>query len=116
MVMSYSVNQFYRAIAWCKRDQQNLLVRRLGLSVELILAILITVIAMPQASYAQVKVEQSVQTDDKPTTTKIDICDDDDVTVRVDVPGFYKLDLNIDSKCKTDDKKSTNDTEKKKNQ
>ena len=83
-----------------------------------ILAILITVIAMTQISYAQVRVEQTTQTADKPTTTKIDICDKDEkdgVAVRVDVPGFYKLDFNLSSECKADDKNSANDVEKKKN-
>jgi hypothetical protein len=92
------------------------MVRRIGLCLGFILAVLTLVNAVTLVSYAEVRINQKDQGSEKQTTTEIEICgmkEKDGVSVRVDVEGFYKFDLKIRPECKADGNKSGNGAVKK---
>ena len=99
--------------------RQDFFVRRIGLCAGFIFAVLtlISVSAVTSDSLAEVRINhQKNQGSEKQTTTQIEICDTDEkdgVSVRVDVEGFYKLDLKISPECKAAGNKTTNGAEKK---
>jgi hypothetical protein len=100
----------------CNHRGQTFSVRRIGLWTGFTLAVLTLVNAGTLVSYAEVSIDQKDQGSGKQTTTDIKICDTgetDGVNVRVDVAGFYKLDLKISPECKADETKSDNGAVKK---
>ncbi len=114
--MTYPVNLNSRTKALCNHLRQNFTVRRIGLWIGFTLLVLTLVNAVTLVSYAEVRINQKDQGSEKQTTTEIEIRDTDEkdgVSVRVDVEGFYKLDLKISPECKADGNKSGNGAVKK---
>jgi hypothetical protein len=114
--MTYSIILNSMTKALCNLRKQEFAVRRAGLWLGSTLAVLTLVTAGTLVSYAEVKIEQKDLGSKQPTTTNIRICDTDEkdaVNIRVDVPGFYNLDLRISPECKTDRTKNDNGATKK---
>ncbi len=114
--MIYPIILLCKTKALCSHMRENVLVRRIGLCIGFIIAVSTLVNAVTLDSYAEVRINQKDQGSEKQTTTEIEVCgmnQKDGVSVRVDVEGFYKLDLKIRPDCKADGNKSTNGDVKK---
>ncbi len=113
--MTYSKILNSKMKALCNVRKQKFAVRRVALWVGSTLAVLTLLTAGTLVSYAEVKIEQKDLGSGQPTTN-IRICDTDEkdaLNIRVDVPGFYNLDLQISPECKADRTKNDNGATKK---